>query len=131
MIHLRPHHGLCIQQFEGKGYSEEFVENMTAIIKQLNHDPDQMITLCCRADDLCSHCPHRRKTGCVSGQKVELYDSTCLSLCDLKDGQSISWMEFQKRVKNKIISTGKLKTVCENCEWLSICEAHYKDQNSH
>ena len=37
---LRPHHSLCIQFFEGKGYSPQFVDGMTKTIKMLEqNDP--------------------------------------------------------------------------------------------
>ena len=29
MICLRPHHGMCLAYFEGKGYSDGFTVNMT------------------------------------------------------------------------------------------------------
>ena len=38
-LHLRPHHLLCLQTFVGRGYSEEFVEHMTLVKKQLATDP--------------------------------------------------------------------------------------------
>ena len=97
MIHLRPHHGLCIQQFVGRGYSEDFVKNMTELIGRLQSSPQQMIELCCRADDLCGSCPHRVENGCTSGQKVQ-----------------------------QIIHAGKLGSVCRECEWLSLCLSFYK-----
>ena len=31
--YLRPHHGLCIAFFEGKGYNQKFVENMTNVVQ--------------------------------------------------------------------------------------------------
>ncbi|HEZ7990826.1 MAG TPA: hypothetical protein RWO66_07705 [Ruminococcus sp.] len=48
-IFLRPHHGLCIGFFEGKGYSDEFTANMSAVIEKLqNTDPH--VTLTCGFD---------------------------------------------------------------------------------
>ncbi|MDD7224175.1 MAG: DUF1284 domain-containing protein, partial [Lachnospiraceae bacterium] len=32
MITLRPHHLLCTQGYSGKGYSDDFVENMDKIV---------------------------------------------------------------------------------------------------
>lgn len=37
MIKLRPHHLLCTQGYSGKGYSREFVENMTEIVKSIKN----------------------------------------------------------------------------------------------
>ena len=38
MIKLRPHHLLCTQGYSGKGYSREFVENMTEIVKSIKNE---------------------------------------------------------------------------------------------
>ena len=51
-LHLRPHHLLCLQTFVGRGYSEEFVEHMTLVKRQLADDPGTPITLVHGADDL-------------------------------------------------------------------------------
>ena len=44
-LHLRPHHLLCLQTFIGRGYSEEFIEHMTLVKKQLTTNPRTPITL--------------------------------------------------------------------------------------
>ena len=41
---LRPHHALCVGFFRGKGYSEGFVENMSAFIGTLRAS-DPLLTL--------------------------------------------------------------------------------------
>ena len=35
MIRLRPHHGMCLAYFEGKGYSDDFTENMQHMLELL------------------------------------------------------------------------------------------------
>lgn len=126
LIRLRPHHGLCIGQFVGKGYSEEFVRNMAGLIEKLEQHPQELIELCCCADDVCKCCPHRQETGCTSGQKVERYDAACLSLCGFQEGRQISWKTFRERVIERIIRPGRLKEVCADCEWLSLCLGFYQ-----
>ena len=49
---LRPHHGLCIQNFRGKGYSENFVREMAKIAAFLEENPKQEITLHTAADSV-------------------------------------------------------------------------------
>ena len=43
-IRLRPHHGMCFQFYNGKGYSEEFTENMDDLLGRLNGDKDLNIS---------------------------------------------------------------------------------------
>ena len=45
MIHLRPHHLLCLQAFRGKGYSESFVKKMTEVHARLRENPKLEIRL--------------------------------------------------------------------------------------
>ena len=60
MIHLRPHHLLCLQAFRGKGYSESFVKKMTEVHAMLRENPKLEIRLAEGADDLCAACPNPR-----------------------------------------------------------------------
>ena len=39
MIYLRAHHILCILQFRGYGYSDEFIKNMQNIMNRLKIEP--------------------------------------------------------------------------------------------
>ncbi len=122
MLELRPHHGICIGQFIGKGYSDEFIENMTQIIARLESSKEERIRLVCHADAICRACPRRVKEECHSGQKVMGYDITCLNICGLSENEEISWREFKNKVKDLIIDKDKLKEVCIDCSWLDICE---------
>lgn len=121
MLHLRPHHGMCIGQFIGKGYSADFVDNMKKVIEKLESSEMEMIKLICRTDVICNCCPHNNSEICNSGQKVTNYDNTCLTLCSLKENDIISWKEFKTRVKKNIIDKNKLSEVCINCSWIDIC----------
>ena len=58
MIKLRPHHLLCTQGYSGKGYSDDFVENMDKIVDYLRNNEDAKIMLKFGDDDLCSRCPN-------------------------------------------------------------------------
>ena len=40
---LRPHHGMCFQFYEGKGYSADFTDHMGRVIKELEADPEQKV----------------------------------------------------------------------------------------
>lgn len=123
MIRLRPHHGLCLQFFEGKGYSEGFVKNMSALASSFQKDPGQPILLTCGPDFVCTCCPHCTGGGCDSGQKVLCYDSQVLSFCGLKDGDILPWQEFSRQVREKILSAKCLEEVCRGCQWLELCSS--------
>lgn len=127
---LRPHHGLCIRHFTGKGYSPGFVENMARVITQLHDAPEQEICLRMREDILCGNCPHNEPGGCTSGQKVRRYDAAVLALCGLEDGVVLTWGEFERLVEERILSAGLLETVCRGCQWLALCRSIYSPKSN-
>lgn len=118
---LRPHHGLCIQHFIGKGYDDAFVHNMTRVIKKLDCDPNQLILLSCNTDALCASCPHNIEKQCADALKVLQYDTRCLALCRLENNTAISWANFKDLVLKNILIPHRLQEVCTGCEWLSVC----------
>lgn len=116
---IRPHHGLCIQFFEGKGYSDEFTSHMAEVIESLQRNP--RIKLVTIEDEICSHCPNYEGMGCQTSDKVKRYDDKVLNLIGAKAGQEIYWDEFVQRVREKIIEEGKMQSVCSDCGWAEIC----------
>lgn len=117
---LRPHHGLCISFFEGRGYSEEFTANMTEKIALLK-DTDPKITLVCGADMICAACPHNKGGVCESGGKSDRYDKAVLDMCGFTEGQVLSASEFFSAVEENILAPQRLREVCGDCSWADIC----------
>lgn len=124
---LRPHHGLCIHHFIGKGYSQEFTENMAKIIECLEKEPEKQITVFVGRDDICCCCPHWDETGCQSEQKVLEYDQRCLDACSMQDGEQIDWKDWKEKIKESILIPEKISEICVSCNWLSLCESFYKE----
>lgn len=68
MNKLRPHHLLCTQGYSGKGYSEDFVENMDIVVEDINYIKENITEEI--MDDICgscewysiSHC--KKRMGC-------------------------------------------------------------------
>lgn len=117
---IRPHHGLCLQFFEGKGYSEGFTAHMGQVKKALERDGQILITE--SADEICQCCPNLREGVCVSDEKVRLYDRRVLEKCGLNQGETLSWKEFSGLVRGKIIAQAERKNVCPDCQWRELCE---------
>lgn len=124
-IKIRPHHGMCIQFFRGEGYSREFVSGMICIITALN--AGAVIELTDQADSICALCPNNCGGVCSSADKVAEFDAEVLRLCGLNTGRRISWTEFEEAVRQNIIANGKIKSVCEGCQWAYICHENIKN----
>ena len=117
---LRPHHGLCIAFFEGKGYSAAFAENMKRVIAVLEaNDPE--VTLADSADVICAACPNDRGGVCESAEKVGRYDDAVLRLTGHACGDTLRWSEFRALADGRILSPGLLGEVCGDCQWYGIC----------
>lgn len=117
---LRPHHALCIRFFEGKGYSREFIRHMADVIETIGRD-DPAITLVDGCDILCSECPHNTGGVCDHDKKVQGIDQRALELTGLSIGDVLPRHDLLLRAYDSIIKAGRLKEVCRDCQWLSIC----------
>ena len=85
-----PHHLLCTQGYSGKGYSTEFVQNMSAIVHSLRNVPGTRIRLVFGSDSLCAHCPHHTADNlCEAQEKVSRFDRKTVEYFDLHEGEYV------------------------------------------
>lgn len=124
-IPLRPHHGLCLAFYQGRGYSEAFTNNMSQMQRQLLLDPE--IELHAEADCICAACPNNQEGVCTSltgpegTEKARRYDRAVLKLCDLEEGDVLSFLAFAEIVRNRILEKGLREEVCGDCQWNGLC----------
>ncbi|MCC7553543.1 MAG: DUF1284 domain-containing protein [Methanobacteriaceae archaeon] len=67
-IKLRGHHLLCIQGFQGYGYDENFVKNITKIKSLIDKDNPKIKVLNSH-DDICRSCPNLTKDKICKDEK--------------------------------------------------------------
>ena len=122
-INLRPHHLLCISFFKGKGYSDEFVSNMTSIVSALKENKDTPISLVLGKDDLCAHCPHNQNGICTAEDKSSKYDQLTLNALgiDTNSHSTTTYFTLRALADEKIINCGKRENICGDCEWTNLC----------
>lgn len=119
-ISLRPHHLLCIQNYIGKGYSEEFVENMDIIIGKLKSDKEQIIRIIEGNDHVCNHCPNNiGNNKCESNQKVLNIDAKVLKYLEIEPG--IYKYSYLLELLDKKLNNENKKDICADCEWYELC----------
>jgi len=123
ILNIRAHHLLCLQGFQGYGYSQDFVRNMAEIIKKIGSNPElQIITGC---DDICSYCPHRlegvcqKDAGSVSG--IKDVDRRVLQYLDLKEGIKGRAHDFISLAKARLRSISDIENICGDCNWKEKC----------
>lgn len=120
MLHLRPHHGICIANFVGRGYDRAFTINMKQTVMALNAWPHQEVLLESAGDVLCSKCPNYQEE-CLTAEKVYRFDQAVLKACRLYDGSVLTWQEFRDRVEKSVIKAGKFERICHSCKWFEFC----------
>ncbi len=122
IIHLRPHHGMCLYYFQGKGYSGEFVRNMSEY-KHLLETENPLVQITEGMDDLCAKCPNNRDGICTSQEKVLAYDSAVLDACGLSFRTVLPYNDFSELVQEEILLSGKRRQICADCQWNLLCSA--------
>ncbi len=125
-VSLRPHHCICILNYAGKGYSEEFTENMERVINEL--DAGTVIELKCASDCVCIACKNRVEksqsnlVGCFFAEKVSRYDKKLLETLDFSEGDRVTWGELREKVVATVMNErSSLDDICGDCEWFCIC----------
>src|SRR5574344_2151191 len=99
MITLRPHHLLCTQGYSGKGYSDDFVENMDKIVDYLRNNEDAKIMLKFGDDDLCSRCPNMDdKKLCRTEEKVRRFDEKTVKYFNLCEKEYLLQRYSMKKI---------------------------------
>ncbi len=123
MIKLRGHHLVCLQFFEGKGYSKRFIDNLKGIIKNLEDDIKTEVVS--GADNVCSYCPYqnRVKRVCIyqPGYEKEIaaLDKMALKLLNLKKGDALLWKKIKMKIP-KILPKWR-EFACLSCDWAKVC----------
>lgn len=120
-ICLRPHHGMCLAYFEGKGYSQGFTAHMGKILELLKKDVYVKLTV--GGDTICSACPKLKEQTCITENLVEEYDRKVLLLCGLQENEIIPFTELTEKVEKFILHPEKRKEICGNCQWNEICSS--------
>lgn len=119
VIELRPHHGLCVRFFEGKGYSSEFTKHMAGVIEGLRDDT--IVKIAGGNDYICSKCPNLKGRVCESEEHVMSFDGRVLCAIGLKAGDEIAYGEFQKRIQEEIFDKNLFRSICGDCGWAGLC----------
>ena len=124
---IRAHNLLCIQGFVGKGYSPEFVANMTRVIESL--DDATPVEVLASPDVLCEACPNLKPTGCAlhgegSEAGIVKQDRDVAARLGIAEGETVAWSEILARIRARI-APDDLDSICGSCPWLplGVCKA--------
>ena len=115
MLIIRAHHLLCVLGFKGYGYSEDFIENLTKISKEVKKK-STVIKIISQKDDVCKYCPNSA-TKCKDDIEPKSIDELVLSKLKIESGSILkSGAIYTKLRKN--IDVSDLDIICFSCPWL-------------
>jgi|GEM_PF-318827 len=127
-ISLRAHNLLCLQGWEGMGYSPEFTANMNAIHGHLSMHPESEVTLIVGPDSLCDACPLLEDQVCHhdrhDGGWITQHDHRTLERTGLIAGETYAWQAIEHAIAASFTGAD-LATFCARCRWqpLGVCSA--------
>ncbi|MCQ2417739.1 MAG: DUF1284 domain-containing protein [Oscillospiraceae bacterium] len=121
-MNLRPHHLLCIQKYQGYGYSPAFTEHMNHITNLLKRTPETSVQLVSKCDDICTACPNCKARRCTEAQKTASLDQAVMTACHLAYHQVYSWKTLSQTADEMIFQTEQFQKICTCCEWYSLCK---------
>ena len=118
MLKIRPHHILCMKAYRGKGYSEEFNNNMKMIIESIKGE-NESIQIVLGIDDICDKCPHNvQNIKCESEDKVNRMDDKICKYFNIKE-DTYDYNNLIEEVYIKI-NEEQIDDICSDCEWYNV-----------
>lgn len=124
-IKLRPHHLLCTQGYNGKGYSDDFVKNMTAITAELRGDAYVVVDIVFCTDDICNKCPKMLGEDlCETNEKVKLIDQKITEYFGI-EAKKYVYKDIIQKINTKM-TEAMMDDICGNCEWYPVSACREK-----
>ncbi len=123
---IRAHHLLCMQGFQGLGYSPEFVQNFEKILDEV-HDSfyETEFEVTDSIDSFCEPCPHHKNGLCqkdaASQERMQKMDRVVMQKLEIKNGARRTSESLFALANARLSSTAEVKDVCGQCEWRGKC----------
>lgn len=121
VLKIRAHHLLCMQGFQGYGYSRDFEGNLQKIIKYLDSNPHCRLKVVADADMICLKCPHLEDNHCNrSPSSIVDMDLKVLKKLDIEEGATKTAQKLFREI-NEILDPDDFHDICGECSWKDKC----------
>ena len=120
-ITLRGHHLLCLQGFQGYGYSDDFIKNMI-YINNLRKSENTIIAITNKADDICSYCPNLKNNICKDekqNKEIIKMDNEITSKIDTT--KEYNALNLFNEITSIFNTKESVKYICNCCSWHEEC----------
>jgi hypothetical protein len=129
-VRLRGHHFVCLQFFEGQGYSPRFVENLAEVVARVREHPALAVA---GPDSVCTACPGLAADGsCLDPQageaEVRRIDRLAWEVLDAGPGSALSLAEARRRLSaNREATSLWREQACRGCAWEDVCRPGFEE----
>jgi len=117
-IWIRAHHLLCVQGFQGYGYSPDFEQHMGSVVTFLNLNPSFKLQIVARTDEICSHCPYEVDGLCekdsYSQDEIVKVDNLVIEKAVL-DLKQVYTVENAIKLVNNNLNGDNVMEICFKC----------------
>ena len=112
---------LCLQGFQGYGYDEDFVKNMTEI-NFLRKQKHTTVLLTDGPDDICKKCPNLKNNLCQDHYKNEIIKTMDIEvLSKFESKKEYDSLDLFEKVEYIFNSKESVSKICSNCMWHEKC----------
>ena len=123
---LRGHHLLCLKGYQGYGYDEDFVKNMS-VINNLRKNEDTNIIIVNKPDDICKICPNLKNNICENqsqNKRIIKKDNEVLSKLESK--RIYNSKELFEEIDFLFNTKKSVDKICLKCNWHNKCLFYQK-----
>ena len=122
---IRAHHLLCIPRYyRGIVYDRRYSENLRGICEYIRNNPDSMIKLTLKCDDICSKCPHMIADSCNKkpgiNKRIINRDKQVLSMLNLEQKNAYKAKDIFNLSIEKI-GEKEIAVICHTCQFIDHC----------
>jgi hypothetical protein len=110
-----------MQGFQGYGYNDNFVCNMSKVIKEIKENGEKNILLINYCDDICQACNNNENGSCLDYDNIRRMDNLVLEKLELGNKQLISPLQMFELVNNKLKTLEAFNEICGDCSWKEKC----------
>ena len=118
---LRGHHLLCLQGFQGYGYSDNFIKNMICI-NNLRKSENTTISITNKADDICRCCPNLKNKLCQDEkQNAQIVKMDNQIISKLDTTKKYNALKLFDEIASIFSSKKSVEDICKCCSWHEEC----------
>lgn len=127
MIELRAHHMLCLLTYVGKGYSDSFCRNFSALLEAIGRG--EPVLIAAGFDDVCNVALKPGEKSCRTDCRAARRDGPALDALNgnlsldppLRVGGAARLTADDVAQMRKAFARGAFRQACAGCAWGDLC----------